>query len=449
MSTVETIESDVTLGEAGRRPMMIAAVVGVAAVAAGLVISLLADVAPARIFRSYMVAYILVLSVSLWGLMFTMLQHATRAGWSVTVRRLCEMLASNLQWLWILFIPIAAGMFFSTRTHLFEWNIPEVVAHDEILQHKAPYLNSTFWLIRAALFFIIWAFLARYFVGNSIAQDREGHVEFTRRCERLAPVGLLLFAITSTMASIDWIMALEPHWFSTMFGVYFFAASSCSFIATVILLVFFLQRAGKLRTQITLDHYQDLGKLLFAFGIVFWAYIAYSQMMLIWYANIPEETTWFIVRTVGGWWGVSLLLIFGHFIVPFVLLISKHPKRNPAVLAALAAWMLMMAYVDFYWAIMPQVPMALLGSATDFGSFVETFMTGTMSAEAMHHVGLDPADGRTYVEVFGFRPHLMDLAWLVAMAALYAAGTIRAMRRCSLAPRQDPRLDESLAFENM
>jgi hypothetical protein len=442
------MDSELFLGDDGHRPMMIALGVGVIGLVASGLLWAATSMHTDRFLRAYLTAYLLVLGVSLWGLLFCMIQHAVRAGWSVVVRRVCEVLASNLKWLWIFFIPIAVGMFFSDRTHLYEWAIPDVVANDAILQGKAAYLNKGFWLVRAAVFFTVWALLARYYVGQSVAQDASGDVEHTRRMERLAPVGCLLFALTTTFAAVDWIMSLEAHWFSTIYGVYFFAASSAACLSVLILTFVLLQRGGRLRTQITAEHYQDLGKLLFAFGIVFWAYIAFSQFMLIWYANIPEETTFFLIRSVGGWYAVSILLVLGHFLVPFVLLVSRHPKRRPQAIAVAAVWMLVMAFVDFYWLAVPQVPLELLAAAGDHQAFVEAFEHSVLSPTALAQRGMDAQATVTWVEIYGFHPQLADLTLAVGMLGLLAAGTIRTMGRVALMPLNDPRLDESLAFEN-
>jgi hypothetical protein len=185
--------------------------------------------------------------------------------------------------------------------------------------------------------------------------------------QRFAPIGLILYALTQTFAAFDWMMSLEPHWFSTMYPVYFFAASCCGFFAFTILLVFFLQRNGRITSEVTVEHYQDAGKLLFAFGIVFWAYIAFSQYMLIWYANIPEETGWYLTRQMGGWLMVSVLLLLGHFAFPFLAIISRHPKRMKPVIAIAAGWMLFMHFIDLYWLVKPHVPAEEFAKATSYG----------------------------------------------------------------------------------
>jgi hypothetical protein len=426
--------------------------VGIALLAIALVLLASHTIDAWRFWRGYIAAFEFVLAISLGGLIFTMIQHATRAGWSVLVRRMMEVLASNLLWIWILFIPIAVAM---TQTNVYEWAVEDIVASDPILQGKEAFLNKGFWLLRAAIYFGLWAFLARYFLVNSVAQDENGDVEHTHRMQRLAPLGILVFAVTCSLAGIDWVMSLEPHWFSTMFGVYIFACAACACFATIILMIFLLQRAGYLKTSVTLEHYQDLGKFLFAFGVVFWAYIAFSQFMLIWYANIPEETTFFVIRSVGGWWSISLLLLIGHFIVPFLAILSKHVKRAKPVIAAAAVWMLFMVIVDFYWLCVPKVPTELLHEMNPFAgtthaTFVHEFETRPVSAEELHHLGIHDTERQaTYQETFGFNPKITDVLLIVGMIGIFIGGTVHRLSRHSLVPRQDPRISESLAFENM
>jgi hypothetical protein len=414
--------SNLRMGELSAKIIPVAGLTGVVGVGVGVAMGWL-NIADSKeqFFRSYLMAFMFVTSISLGGLFFVILQHCVKAGWSVAVRRLAEGVASNLMWLWVLFIPIWLGMKWG---HLYEWVHP---GDDPILLGKAGYLNPTFWTIRAVFYLGLWALLARYFVGSSIKQDSTGDIEITNRMQARAPVAIGLVFVTMAFSSIDWIMSLEPHWFSTMFGVYFFAACSCGFYAALILLMYFVQRSGRMTNEITPEHYQDAGKLLFAFGIVFWAYIAFSQYMLIWYANIPEETPWYLARQMNGWVYLSLTLLIGHFALPFVLLISRHPKRVPHTLAALAAWMLLMHLGDIYWLVMPHVPTDMVRAATGLG-------------QLMSDVTAD--DVR-------FHPGLIDLVNVVGMAGLLVAGTAVRLSGCSLLPERDPRLHESLVFENV
>jgi hypothetical protein len=428
------------LGGLAPRTAVVAGIGGLAILAFGALVTQTAE--PARVevglgpwerfLRAYIVAFCVVLSLSLGGLWFVMLQHLTKAGWSVVLRRVAEAFASNLTWLWIFFIPILIGVF---KTDLYAWRHPDPA--DKVLAHKALFFEPWFWIGRTVFYFAIWAFLARYFLRRSVNQDETGDPAITLRMQKVAAPGMILYAFTQTFAIIDWVMSLEPHWFSTMFGVYFFAASCCGFFAATILACMAMQRAGRLKGVITTEHYHDLGKGLFAFGIVFWAYIAYSQYMLIWYANIPEETMWFIARQLGGWQSLSIFLVLGHFLGPFLILISRWPKRWRGFLAIGAAWMLFVHFIDIFWLVMPAVPGELIATAASYEQLVATFRTG-----------LDPVTGMTFNELYGLHWRIVDVACLLGMAGLFIGGTAWGLREKSLVPVRDPRLGESLAFEN-
>jgi len=217
---------------------------------------------------------------------------------------------------------------------------------------------------------------------------------------------IIVLALTQTFASIDWIMSLTPHWYSTMFGVYFFAGSFVGFIALLSVVAAAMRGAGLVDTVISADHLHDIGKFLFAFT-AFWAYIAFSQFFLMWYANLPEETIFYKARMEGSWMNVSLLLLAGHFVAPFFYLMGRSVKRNGASLAVGGAWLLAMHFVDLYWQVMP----------------------------TLHPEGL--------------RPSALDVAALVAVGGCFVAAASWLMRRQALVPLRDPRLAESLAFENV
>jgi hypothetical protein len=447
-------ESNRRLGDVAAKVIGPAALLGVGGVVASIGLAMFSGEQSGggwdRFFKSYLMAFTFILSICLGALFFVMLQHAVKAGWSVSIRRLAEGVASNLQWIWILFLPIAIAVAMD-KTHLYHWMHPVSPdgTIDAVLVHKAPYFFwplsyeshiPAFWLIRAALFFGIWAFLARFFVANSIAQDSTGDVKYTKRMEKFAPPAFILFALSLAFGGIDWVMSLEPHWFSTMFPVYFFAASCCGFFSLQILIANFLQRNGRLTAEITPEHYQDAGKLLFAFGIVFWAYIAFSQYMLIWYANIPEETTWYMARQMGGWGWVSLLLLFGHFLGPFLILISRHPKRQRTALAMGAAWMLFMHLIDIYWLVMPKVPTAVKDYDT-YRALADAVYANRLLGPG--HQDFDPA-----LDV-GFQLSVLDATCVVGLFGLMILGAAWRLTGVSLIPQRDPRLHEALAFENI
>jgi hypothetical protein len=389
------------LGPLGARVWRAAGGVGVVALLASLVLASAGGAGWQRFFFSYLLSFTYVLTLALGALFFVILQHLTRAGWSVVVRRWAEGIAATLPLLAVLALPIAVlGL-----PHLYHWANPEIVAGDALLRAKQPFLNVPFFLVRLVVYFGLWSLLARFFFSRSLQQDATGDPQLTVQMERRSALAMLGFALTLTFAAFDLLMSLDAHWFSTIFGVYVFAGCVVSFFALLTVVVFATQRAGMLRHAITVEHYHDLGKLLFAFT-VFWAYIAFSQYMLIWYASLPEETEWLLRRQTHGWGWVGLILLFGHFLAPFVALLSRAPKRRPRLVVIAAAWMLAMHWVDLYWVVIPEVsPQAAM-------------------------------------------PHLLDLTTLLGLGGLFVAAAAYLMRDRSLIPEHDPRLTESLMFEN-
>ncbi len=387
------------LGETGGRLVRGAALVGAAGLAASAVLGVTAGDGGRGVFFSYLLSFAFFLSLSLGALFFVILQHLTKAGWSVVVRRLAEGVAATLPWMGLLFLPVLLGMH-----QLYHWSLPQASA-DPLLHAKRPYLNVPFFVVRWAVYLGVWWLLARFFLRRSLAQDGSGDVELTRRMEGRSALAMVAYAFTTTFASIDLLMSLDATWFSTMYGVYFFAGSVVGFFALLPLLAWWAQRNGLLRRAITVEHYHDMGKLLFGF-VIFWAYIGFSQFMLIWYGNIPEETGWFLRRQTHGWGWIGLTLVVGHFVLPFVFLLSRGPKRRPTTLAMAAAWVLLMHLVDAYWLAIPE--------------------------------------GRPGSPL----PHLLDFTALVGVGGLWLAAAALALRSHSLVPERDPRLPESLSFEN-
>jgi hypothetical protein len=327
-----------------------------------------------------------------------MLQHLTRAGWSVVVRRIPESMLAVFPALTVLFLPVILGLH-----DLYHWSHADAVAHDELLAHKAAYLNPTFFLIRAGVYFLAWLLLSWYFLRSSVRQDTTQDPKATVSMQRRAAPGMNLFAVTISFAGFDWIMSLDPHWFSTIFGVYIFAGSALAGFAAITLVVAALRRAGYLRGAIRLDHFRDLGRLQFAFS-VFWAYIAFSQYFLIWYGNIPEETLFYIHRLEGSWAGATRLLAVGHFVVPFLVLMSRWTKSRLWIVVSMSIWILLMHYLDVFWLVMPTV--------------------------AKH----------------GVEFHWMDLACFAAVGLVFLALLVRELARHHLVPIGDPRLPESLGL---
>lgn len=302
-----------------------------------------------RAWYGYLTGYFYFFILAIGGLFFTSIQHLTKAGWSVTIRRFCEAFTA--------FLPYAAVgalvLLFGAHT-LYEWFDKAKVASDALLAHKSSYLNPTFFVIRMVLFFAMWIFFAKKLVGFSVAQDSSGDENLTHKTVPWSIAFLLTFAISFSLFGVDLLMSLQPRWFSTIYGVYLFAGLFQSTIATMILLIQYCQRKGLLNGYVNESHMHDLGKFLFAFT-VFWAYIAYSQYMLIWYANLPEETAFYLPRVTGSWMLVSASLLLFKFVVPFLALLSRRAKRNPALLAAVCILILVMQYVDLAWLAFPNL----------------------------------------------------------------------------------------------
>ena len=376
--------------------------IGAAAFVLGAVASALLGMGnPKQFFFSWLMSFLFFLSLALGGLFFVLIQYASQGMWGIVVRRIGETVFATLPVMAALFLPLLLGLH-----DLYEWTHHEAVAQDAVLQWKAPFLNVPFFLVRAFIYFAVWSFIAITYYRGSKRQDATGDVTISARLRRFAGPSIIVLAITSTFASIDWIMSLTPHWYSTMFGVYFFAGSFVGFIALLSVVVVAMRGAGLLDTVVSPEHLHDIGKLLFAFT-AFWAYIAFSQFFLIWYANLPEETIWFKARLEGSWKAVSVLLIVGHFAVPFFFLMGRAVKRRGSTLAFGGVWLLTMHFIDLYWQVMP-----------------------TLHPE-------------------GVRVSILDITAFVAIGGAFVAATSWLIRRQALVPLRDPRLAESLAFENL
>lgn len=319
------------------------AVVGLGALVAGIISN------AERGWTSLLLNHFYFMSLALGGLFICAIQYATNAMWSAPVRRLAESFSAYLPVVLLGFLAIA----FAGVPHLFSWANPEHVKGDLILEHKASYLNVTFFIIRNLVAIGLWFFFRAKLVGNSVAQDKDGDVVHTNRNKVVAPMFLVVFALSFTMSSVDLLMSLDPHWFSTMFGVYTFAGLFTSSLSMMTIFTIVLLRNGMLKDIVNENHLHDCGKFMFAFTI-FWAYIAFSQFMLIWYANLPEETMYFMHRMEGNWKFVTVFLLLGKFLVPFFSLLPRDAKRSPSRLMKVAIWMLFAQWIDLIWIIQPE-----------------------------------------------------------------------------------------------
>lgn len=444
--------SDVTrLGAGASRLVRITGIAGIIGLAVAISSGLLSAGGYRRFLFAYLVALCFCLSIALGALIFVLLQHLTRAGWSVTVRRPAEALAATLPVLGLLSLPILFSVA-SNDGALYRWALPishvseddpsvhATASHheatlagtvakearaadsdpaqrakpalDSLTLKKRAWLNPVFWIVRVIAYFAVWSLIARWYRAQSALQDRTGDPALSARMQWWAPLSIIATALTLTLAAFDLVMSLDPHWYSTIFGVYFLAGSFVGSFAALIVAAAWLRRAGLVRSSIGTEHFHDLGKYLFAF-VFFWGYIAFSQFMLLWYANIPEETRWFarhgattVTADISGWSFVALAILFGHLLIPFAGLLSRHIKRQVGLLVFWAIWLLAFHYIDLYWVIVPEA-----GGDLSF--------------------------------------HLADVAALVGVAGVFVAVAVRLMASGSLVPTADPRLTEALAFQNI
>lgn len=302
-----------------------------------------------RIWYAYLASFFFFVNLALGALFFFSIQYATSAGWSVNIRRFAECMINFLPYAFV-----AAVLFLFGAKEIYPWLNHATVAADPILQNKTPYLNFSFLLVRVFIFFGVWVFLSKKMIRHSLMQDEKPQDELTHCNKKLSIVFLLFFAISYSLFTVDLVMSLHPHWFSTIFGLYCFSGMFQSSLAMIILITIFMMRKGLLKNLVGSDHLHDLGKFLKAFT-VFMAYIGFSQFMLIWYANLPEETEFYLERAHGHWMTISMSLLVLKFIVPFLALLPQASKRNPARLAIIAGLILIMQYVDVYWLIYPNL----------------------------------------------------------------------------------------------
>jgi hypothetical protein len=427
----------------------------------------------AKFYHGYLVGISWCLTIALGGLFFTLMQHMVKVGWSVNIRRVPEALAATLPYLGILTIPLFIPIIGHKGGELYPWAVPHgtttehharateplpgaivdaegaaaghVIAEsgharevegeghapgvqsrydymhvDELTEAKAKWLNAPFFITRIIAYFAIWTVIGGYYYAKSKKQDVTGDVEISKHLAIVAPVSIILFALTITFAAFDLIMSLDHHWFSTIFGVYIFAGGMIGMFATTIITFRYLQAKGLVTESVSTEHFHDLGKFLFTF-IFFWGYVAFSQFMLQWYANLPEETMWWARRGVTSadalantqnasglsFAGLSLVLLFGHFVLPFAYLLSRHIKRSKEALLFGAAWMLLAHLVDMYWLIMPE------------------YNNGEWALD------------------------LAIVCAIVGVIGLFVFAFLQTLSGANLRPIGDPRTNESLAFVNM
>ncbi len=351
-----------------------------------------AFLSPEQFFRSYLVAYLFWTGIALGSFAIVMLHHLTGGGWGFVIRRLLEAGTRTLPLMAVLFVPLLFGL-----PDLYVWARPAEVASDPILQHKSLYLNIPFFLIRTAGYFAIWIGVTYFLNKWSVEQDRTAEPLLTRRLQVLSGPGLVLYGLTATFASIDWAMSLEPHWLSTIYGVMFIVGQVLATLALMIPMALLLADREPLSNVVSPAYLVDLGNFLLAF-VMLWAYMAFSQYIVIWSGNLPEEIPWYLHRTTGGWQWIALFLIIFHFAVPFLLLLSRVTKRSVQMLSAVAAALIVARFVDLFWLVVP----------------------------AFHHTGV--------------HIHWMDLVAPIGIGGIWMWFFIWQLKGRSLLPLHDPRL---------
>jgi hypothetical protein len=383
-----------------RKAPVFAIAAGVVFLILGALVARNSDVGLARQFGfSWLLGFMFFLSLCLGGMFLVLAHHLFDASWSVPIRRYCEHLACLALPLLFLFIPVAL-----LAPKLYGWMTMD--PPDHALHAKHALLNQPFWHIRWVVYFVIWIALAYGLRRFSVAQDKDGAAVWTFRMRLLSYIGIFLFAITLTFAAIDWMKSLQHQWFSTMYGVYYFAGSVWTTIATVYVIAVIMRRTGTLRDVLYPTHFYYIGALLLAFT-VFYAYIHFSQYFIIWNANLPEETFWYRLREQGSWWWVGMVIIFGHFFVPFLSLLRIDFKLKIAVMGPLAIWAWLMHFFDLSYNIMP------------------------------------------VAHPKGFILHWMDIGAFLVIGGICAAWWLKSLGTTAPYPVRDPRLKESLTSHEL
>ncbi|MGA2297728.1 MAG: quinol:cytochrome C oxidoreductase [FCB group bacterium] len=321
---------------------------GIIILSIGIILSILSFLLdPARASFNTIIIFTFVYSIGICSLFLVALEYLAGAVWSVPFRRISEILAALLIFAPILALPVIVNPHFT-----FHWSNLETVTKDAILSVKTPYLNMTFFIIRNLAIFLIAIIFFYFITRNSGKQDLNPKQSYTKANLTLSGAFIPFFAISVTILAVDWLMSLEPHWFSTIFGVYYFSGSLLAALAALTLIAVILQQNGYLMKGLGRDHFYSLGALLFAFTN-FWAYIAFSQFLLIWYANLPEETTWFMGRWEGNWKFITIGIMLARFIIPYIALLTQPSKSDLKRLKLVSIWILFSHLYDMYWLTMP------------------------------------------------------------------------------------------------
>src|SRR5688572_6491647 len=359
-------------------------------------------------FRSWLIAYLLFLGISLGSMALMMIQHLSGGTWGV-FRRVFEASSRTVPFMFVLFVPVILGM-----TSLYVWTHPEHVQADEILRHKSLYLNTGFFIGRAVLYFAIWSGLSIVLNRLSARQDT-GEVSVNPTIQRVSGAGIVLYALTVTFAGIDWIMSINPHWYSTLFGFLIMGGQGLAALAFTIVICTILIKREPLNSLFTPNHFHDLGKLMFAF-VMLWAYFNFSQFLLTYAANLVEEIPYMITRLSHGWQYLAIFLLLFHFVVPWLLLLSRQTKRTPERLVVIAVWILFVRYADLFMMVTPEF---------------------AASGENLHMLAGEHESH--------FFVHWLDVAAPLAIGGLWLWMFLTELRKRPMLAVGDPYLRESLA----
>jgi hypothetical protein len=379
---------------AGRNTLFLAVIISVALCVLGYIQD------PERFFRSYTVAFAFTSAIGLGSFFFVMAMYLSGSAASVTVRRIMENIMITLPVGAILFLPLIFGL-----KHVYPWTHPDIVSASDVLRKKSSYLDENFFVLRTYIYFLLWSIWIFAIYHQSTKQDSQKSIRQMKVISRWSAPGLFLVVAVGTLAAYDWLMSIQPTWYSTIFGLYYLAGGALAFMSVLTLVCLAFRRAGILTNSINIEHYHDLGKWLFALT-AFYTYIAFSQYILIWYANIPEETIFYRARSQGGWLWISLALPFLRFFIPFFVLLCRPAKRNLTIIGMVAGWSLLMEFLDMYWVVMPT-----------------------------HYPN-------------GPQIHWMDFACLAATVSICGLQFWNRFRKHKMVPVGDLRFEQSLNFEN-
>jgi len=355
---------------------------------------------PTQLFRSYLFAYVFWAVVPLGCMGVLMLHHMTGGWWGYPIRRILEAGTRTLPLVFVLFLPILAGM-----TRLYPWTQPSVVAADPILEYKKPYLNPTFFTVRAFVYFAIWILLASLLNKWSSEQDRTGDPRLKLRMTSLSGPGFILWGVMLTLAVIDWVMSLEPHWFSTMYGLLFMVTSGLAAMSFSVIVLRRLSDREPLKDCVEPKRFLDIGNLMLAM-VLLWTYMSFSQFLIIWSGNLKNEIPWYKERAFGGWAPVAAFLLIFHFFFPFFLLLQRGVKRRLHVLSMVAVLLFVLTLVDIYWIVVPSW------------------------------------------EVSGPKVHALDLLAIIGIGGVWASGFLWQLKKWPLLPLHDPRFEGVLEHQH-